>query len=389
MSGYSDFYTHEVVMSNGLVISSDSHVFEPPDLWTKRIDAAFRDRAPRMKRVEGVDQLVVEDGQVLGGIGLISNAGARFEAPETISSQGSFDDVHVGGYDPEQHIKDMEIDGVSAEILYPSQGLFYFKIVDSALMSAVFRAYNDWLAEFCATNPDQLKGIAMINLDDVGEGVGELGRCAKMGLAGGMIAEYPLEERRYDNSDYEALWAAAQDLNMPLSLHTATRREGRTRGAGGSDIRDASSRSTKVFYPALSLCDMIFSGVFERYPGLKVAVVEFELSWAPYLLTSMDYTYLERNEEASHRFKNDLRPSDFFHSNVYLSFQEDDIGVRLRDVIGVDKMMWGSDYPHAESTFPKSLEILDRILDGVPQDERDKIVGTNVAGLYNFDMTRV
>ena len=376
-------------MSNGIVISSDSHVFEPPDLWTKRIDAAFRERAPRLKRVDGVDQLVVEEGQVLGGIGLISNAGARFEAPETLSAQGSFDNVHVGGYDPEQHIKDMEIDGVSGEVLYPSQGLFYFKIIDSALMSAVFRAYNDWLAEFCATNPNRLKGIAMINLDDVRDGVRELERCAKMGLVGGMIAEYPLEERRYDNPDYEVLWAAAQDLNMPLSLHTATRREGRTRGEGGSDIRDASSRSTKVFYPALSLCDMIFSGVFERYPDFKVAIVEFELSWAPYLLTNMDYTYVERNEEASHRFKNGLRPSDFFHSNVYLSFQEDDIGVRLRDVIGVDKMMWGSDYPHAESTFPKSLEILDRILDGVPQDERDKIVGTNVAGLYNFDMARV
>ena len=376
-------------MSNGLVISSDSHVFEPPDLWTKRIDAPFRDRAPRMKRVGDVDQLVVEGDQMISGIGLISNAGARFEAPETISAQGRFDDVHVGGYDPEQHNKDMKIDGVSGEVLYPSQGLFYFKIVDSALMSAVFRTYNDWLAEFCATNPDQLKGIAMINLDDVGDGVRELERCAKLGLPGAMIAEYPLEERRYDNSEYEVFWAAAQDLDMPLSLHTATRREGRRRSQGAATVRDASSRSTKVFYPAASLCDMIFSGVFERYPGLKVAVVEFELSWVPYLVSSMDYTYVERNEEASYRFKNNLRPSDFFHSNVYLSFQEDDVGIRLRDIIGVDSMMWGSDYPHSESTFPKSMEILDRILDGVPQDERDKIVGTNVARLYNFDMVRV
>ena len=376
-------------MSNGLVISSDSHVFEPPDLWTKRIDAPFRDRAPRMKRVGDVDQLVVEGDQMISGIGLISNAGARFEAPETISAQGRFDDVHVGGYDPEQHIKDMKIDGVSGEVLYPSQGLFYFKIVDSALMSAVFRTYNDWLAEFCATNPDQLKGIAMINLDDVGDGVRELERCAKLGLPGAMIAEYPLEERRYDNSEYEVFWAAAQDLDMPLSLHTATRREGRRRSQGAATVRDASSRSTKVFYPAASLCDMIFSGVFERYPGLKMAVVEFELSWVPYLVSSMDYTYVERNEEASYRFKNNLRPSDFFHSNVYLSFQEDDVGIRLRDIIGVDSMMWGSDYPHSESTFPKSMEILDRILDGVPQDERDKIVGTNVARLYNFDMVRV
>ena len=84
-----------------------------------------------------------------------------------------------------------------------------------------------------------------------------------------------------------------------------------------------------------------------------------------------------------------MRPSDFFHSNVYLSFQEDDVGIRLRDVIGVDRLMWGSDYPHSESTFPKSQEILDRILEGVPKEERAKIVGSNAAKLYNFDLALV
>jgi uncharacterized protein len=145
------------------ILSSDSHVFEPPDLWTTRIDAAFRDRAPRMQRINGVDQLVVEEDQVIAGIGLISNAGARFEAPETISSHGRFEDVHQGGYDPAQHLQDMQRDGVAGEVLYPSQGLFYFKVADTQLMSAIFRAYNDWLAEFCRTAPERLKGIAMIN----------------------------------------------------------------------------------------------------------------------------------------------------------------------------------------------------------------------------------
>ena len=107
-----------------LVLSSDSHVFEPPDLWQTRIDRAFRDRAPRLQRIDGADQIVVETDQILSGIGLISNAGARFEAPETISGQGRLEDVHPGGYDPEQHLKDMELDGVAGEVLYPSQGLF-------------------------------------------------------------------------------------------------------------------------------------------------------------------------------------------------------------------------------------------------------------------------
>src|SRR3984957_2502793 len=157
-----------------VILSSDSHVFEPPDLWQTRIDAAFRDRAPRIQRIDGADQIVVEADQILSGIGLISNAGARFEAPETISAQGRFEDVHRGGYDPEQHLTDMELDGVAGEVLYPSQGLFYFKVADTGLMSAIFRAYNDWIAEFCRTDPNRLKGIAMINLDDVQEGIREL-----------------------------------------------------------------------------------------------------------------------------------------------------------------------------------------------------------------------
>ena len=143
-----------------LVLSSDSHVFEPSDLWQTRIDAAFSDRAPRIERIDGGDHVVVEADQILSGIGLISNAGARFKASETISAQGRFEDVLPGGYDPEQHLKDMALDGVAGEVLYPSQGLFYFKVADPPLMSAIFRAYNDWLAEFCRTDPARLKGIA-------------------------------------------------------------------------------------------------------------------------------------------------------------------------------------------------------------------------------------
>jgi hypothetical protein len=119
-----------------------------------------------------------------------------------------------------------------------------------------------------------------------------------MGFAGAMITEYPPEDRRYDQPEYEPFWAAAQALNMPLSLHTATRRQGKIRGAGERTLRDASSRATQVFYPATSMCNMIFAGVFERYPNLKLAIVEFEPAWVPHLLASMDYTYRERHEEA-------------------------------------------------------------------------------------------
>ena len=373
-------------MAKEIVISSDSHVFEPPDLWTTRIDPRFRDRAPYMKRVGNEDHLMVEGDQKISGIGQISGAGLRFETPEKILPEAQFEEVHAGGYDPEEHIKDMQIDGISGQILYPSQGLFYFSVEDSELTSAIFRTYNDWLAEFCNSYPDRLKGIAMVNLDDVQDGIGELERTAKLGLVGAMISEFPGADHRYYGPEYEPFWAAAQDLDMPISLHTATARHGETRTPSKRGLRQAATRVNKIYWVGPSLCDIIFSGVFERFPRLKVAVVEFELAWVPHFLRSLDYTYRERQFEADYRFKGDARPSDFFHSNVYLSFQEDDIGIRLRDVIGVDSLMWGSDYPHAESTFPRSQEILDSILEGVPQEERAKIVGGNVARLYDFSL---
>jgi predicted TIM-barrel fold metal-dependent hydrolase len=148
-----------------------------------------------------------------------------------------------------------------------------------------------------------LKGIAMINLDDVPDAIKELERAARLGLSGAMIAEYPAEDRRYDQPEYEPFWATAAALDLPLSLHTATRQQGKIRGAGPGTLRDASSRATKAFYPALSMCDMIFSGVFERHSRCTLAIVEFELAWAPNVLSSMDYTYRERHGEAVYRFK--------------------------------------------------------------------------------------
>ncbi len=367
------------------IISSDSHVFEPADLWTTRIDKPFRERAPRVISDGQYDQWVVEDGKKVGSIGLVSQAGVRFEAPEKITFGGSYQHVRPGGWDPHEHVKDMEIDGVSGGVLYPSNGLFFFRIPDSALLSAIFRVYNDWLAEFCQVYPKQLKGIAMVNVDDPEEGVKELERAAKLGLVGAMIAVSPLPDRPYSLPNYEPFWAAAQDLDMPISLHTATQRPGPGVPTLDNATQTATQRANIDHWVRTSLSDMIYAGVFERYPKLKVAAVEFELAWVPYFLRMLDYVYIERQQQASYRFKDELRPSDFFHRNIYLSFQEDDLGIQLRHLIGVDRLMWGSDYPHAESTWPKSQEILERILTGVPDEEKALIAGANAARLYQFN----
>jgi hypothetical protein len=139
-----------------------------------------------------------------------------------------------------------------------------------------------------------------------------------------------------------------------------------------------------------SLADLILSGVFERHPGLHVGTVEHELGWIPFFLEQMDYTYTDRPVRGPwHRFPPGVLPSDFFHSNVFASFQEDRTGVRVRDVIGVGSLLWGSDYPHTEATFPRSREILGEMLAGLPRQEVAAIVSTNAAALYPVDLPAV
>ena len=129
---------------------------------------------------------------------------------------------------------------------------------------------------------------------------------------------------------------------------------------------------------------MIFAGVFERYPKLRVISVEHELSWAHHFMKMMDFYYRDLGQVAPYRFKNGLLPSDFFHRNVYMSFQDDEVGIMVRSVIGVDNIIWGSDFPHIGSTWPCSRETIDRIMDGVSPEERRKMVRDNVSKLFSF-----
>ena len=364
------------------LISSDSHIIEPEDLWQERIDRRYKDRGPRLLHEAETDQWVC-DGLMFGVIGGNQQAGLRFETPEKLTDEGSMATVPLGGLDPNEHVKDMDLDGVAAGVLYPSQGLTLFSVPATDVLSAAFRAYNDYLAEFCAPYPDRLKGIAMINIDDVEDGLRELERAANLGLAGAMISVNPVLP--YSHPAYDGFWAAAQDLEMPLSLHIGT---GRWRP--GMDTERIAEESSDDFpnleyYPRRCINGMIFAGVFERYPRLKVGVVEFEVAWAPYFMRRMDDFYKERADGVQGtRFKEDMLPSDFFRRNVFIGFQEDDLGIQFRHHIGVENLLWGSDYPHAESTFPRSREILERIFEGVPEDEKAKIVGENTARLYHF-----
>ena len=375
-------------MANYKIISSDSHIVEPPDLWSSRAEAKWKDRVPRIIRGEdGWDMWYCDGEKILDPI-TFGQAGLRFEDQEKMANRGVFDSIPLGGYIPDEHVKDMDIDGIVGGAIYPSMGLLLWTVGDGVLLDNVFRLYNDWLAEFCKPYPNRLKGIAMVNVDDVGVAVKELERCASMGLAGAMITCYPPFGEPYSWTKYDPLWAVAQDLNMPLSLHAATNRPGPGQPIRLGDPRDprAAHQANRDHWIKECLADLIFDGVFERFPKVQVGAVEFELAWIPHFLDRLNFTYTQRTlKEDWYRYKEDMLPSDYFYRNVFLSFQEDGLGIRDRHIIGVDQMMWGSDYPHLESTFPKSQEILEEILSDCTEEEKAKIAGENAARLYNFN----
>ncbi|MFK7898939.1 MAG: amidohydrolase family protein [Myxococcota bacterium] len=383
--------TSEFAAGSDWMISSDSHLIEPPDLWTQRIDRAFRGREPRVESDADGDWWTIDGQRSMSFLGV--QTGDRFEKDATeLVTAARFEDVRPAAYDPALYLRENAEDSVLGSVIFPSEALLAYGIPDSDLCSATMRAYNDYVAEFCGEDPDRLKGVALINVDDPEEGVREMKRARGLGLAGAMLTVLPPADRAYDHASYEPVWAASVDLDMPISMHVATGRQLMSASVG----QKSTSRVTEAaFYlqdhfVRKSLGEMIFSGVFERHPELRVGSVEHEVSWAPFFLFQADYCYTDRPLRGDWvRFANDALPSDFFKQNCFISFQEDAVGIRVRDVCGVNTLMWGSDYPHTESTFPRSKEITSRILEDVPEEEQHAILRGNVAALYGFDLEQL
>jgi len=373
------------------VISADSHIVEPPDMYTARIEPKFRERAPRIERRKTpagreYDAWIL-DGVQVGTLGAVMQAGQRFEDPSQIDFLGVWEDVRKGAYDPHSMITENEEDGVWGSVLQPSQGLFWYRVPDGELLTEVCRVYNDWITDFCKPYPERLKGIAMLNVDDVDEACQELERCKQLGLVGAFIPVSPLPDKPYRHPIYERLWWTAQDLDVPLLLHIGTPRAGVPGNEFTVDSNDmtGAGRSTTDYWVRYSLGAMLFAGVFDRYPRLKVGSVEHETMWIPHWLQQMDFTYRERPVfTKGWKSREGMLPSDYWRRNMFVEFMEDDLGVKIRDVIGVDNMLWGSDFPHSESTWPQSKQFLDRIFAGVPEEDRRKITADNAAKMFGF-----
>ena len=332
-----------------LIISADSHVMESPTLWVDRLPAKYRDRAPRF--------------------------------PEKTEFHNQ--DIR-GGTDPNARLNEMAVDGVSAEVLYPTLSMTLYKDVrDPELQEACFRVYNDWLAEYCSVAPDRLVGVPIISMYNIDHAIAELQRCREMKLKGAMVWQSPPKELAFTTDHYERFWAAAQEMGMPVSLHIVTgfgfditvlKGLDRYRGAVNQKLLDVMD----AFFA------LIFSGVMERYPRLKFVDVENEIGWAPWVIDQWDKYF--RRWGPSVPIPIDKPPSEYVARQVFLTFFFDQVGGRNFSWWGVDNCMWSNDFPHPNTTWPYSRQVIARDLGHLPPESVAKLVRGNVAQLYGMDI---
>jgi uncharacterized protein len=359
------------------IISADSHVFEPADLWGTRLDKKFRQCAP---------EVIVEDGRLFltapGGIKAIVSpfsAVGKKGAELQEHMAGGFDTVRRGGWDPLVRLKDQDTDGVAAEILYTSHAMALFGLQDAELQMACFRAFNEWLAEFCSASPRRLLGIGLISVTDPRAGVAELERCIKIGLTSGMISNDPVTP--YDDHVYDPLWRAACELNVPLSMHSIT--GGKPRDMTGGVFKTAPMLDF-IHDSQRTFAIMLQSDLFERFPKLRVVSVENDIGWIPYFLHMLDKNY----EIGFSRQGAPRKPSEYAREHLWATFQDDPNGVALWKNFGENNFMWASDFPHVTSTWPNSRQVIDENFSSVPEKVKNKIVFENVKRLYQIELER-
>ena len=363
------------------LISADSHMCEPPNLWVDRIDKQYRDRAPRT--VKGLND---KEGEFfvcenLSPIPIAGAFGAGINAEDLPGhNKKGFEAAPASVWDPAARLKEQDADGVVAEVLYTTFGMMLYGLNDAALRAACFKAYNDFVAEYTSYNPQRLVGVGLITLEDIPAGVAELKRCADKGLRGAMIWAAAPDEKPYSHHDYDPFWAAAQDLQMPLSLHILT-----GRGGTGFDLNHV--LTSYMSLPAeiqRTLSMMVFGGVFERFPKLQIVSAENDVSWIPHFMYRLDHAYDRLRHFESLTLP--MLPSEYMKRNVVATFQFETTNVNFtRQVFGADNILWSSDYPHTDSTWPHSQDLIAQAFGGIPQSDVQKIVGTNAAQLYHVE----
>ena len=367
------------------LVSADGHVNPLPTFWKEYLPKRFQDSAPRLEQT-GDGDFVVFEGKRTPFLIIGSLAGTDVKDYKVT---GTVKETRPGGWEPRERLKDLAIDDVDAEVLYGGGPL---STSDPEMHLASYRAYNTWLSDFCSQAPDQLLGMAYIPIGNVEKAIDELRFAAGRGLRGVVIPAYPPDEgateggaimpgdpnseRSYGDPEFEPFWQAAVELNMPLNVHLGARR---------ADLRP------HRFLPAMTgsklalgevVAVFVFSGILQRHPGLKFVSVESGVGWFAFCAEYMDHVW------DRHRYWTDSplkeRPSFYMDRQVYGTFLDDKVGVQLRNVTGAHNIMWSSDYPHSETTWPNSWKMIEEHFVGVPEDEKQRIICGNVVDLYQL-----
>jgi predicted TIM-barrel fold metal-dependent hydrolase len=367
------------------VISADSHITEAPNTYLDYIDPAFRDRAPKLvDGGEGVGDLFVIDGMKTPvPMGLVAAAGKPAEEIRIIGVR--FDELHRGGWDPEARLADQDRDGVAAEIIYPTVGMQLCNHRDGDYKKACFDAYNRWIAEYCGAHPDRLLGAGQTAVRSPAEAVDDLHAIKALGLRGVMMPGHPscVDEHDYDSAAFDPLWEAAVELQMPLSFHILTTRAEKLRGP-----------KMNSFLSVVRGCQdimgmLVLGGVFERHPQLKVVCVEADAGWVPHFMYRMDHAYKRHRYWLPPGQELSRLPSEYFAENIYVTFQDDWTAFRFAGDMNWRRLMWANDFPHSDSTWPWSQDVLAEQTGQLTDEQRRAILSGNVAELYSIDTIRL
>lgn len=369
-------------MTEYKVICADSHVNPPPDFWQEYLPASLRELAPKIEHGDDADYVVFEGRRKkLNLIG--AQAGRK---GEDFKIEGRISDMRGGGWLPDERLIDMDTDGLDAAVMFGGGPL---GTTNDELYIQSFDAYNRWLADFCSYNPSRLVGVAYLPMRDIDESIAMLKIAAERGfkavnipafpqakslkqmeLAGGAqvvaLTGNPNGELQYRDPEFDRFWAAVVDLDMAVTIHLGARM-----ARFGDKEHFLPDLLMTKFSMAEPIAIMIFGGVFQRFPKLRFCSIESGVGWFAFAATYMDKTW------AKQRFWTESKltqpPSFYMDQNVYGSFIHDKPGIFTRHLPGGKNIMWSSDYPHSETTFPESRDCIADLFEGVPEDEKYEI----------------
>jgi predicted TIM-barrel fold metal-dependent hydrolase len=344
----------------------------PVDLWQARLPRALRERAPCVVEKDGYHWWSC-DGAILGPSG-----GALLRDYNAVLRAGIEDDGFRAS-NPRLRLADMDLDGIAASVIY-GPSLFGLPIADQTLKAACLAAYNDWAAEFNATDRDRLCVLPVLPTHDVDAAATELERVVSQGHRGAIISPF---EFSVGDPSWDRLWAAAEAAGVPVSFHI---------GHGTSVLKPKYMSWEMAAFSAVGpmqldepLAAMIFSGALERHPRLRLVLAESGIGWLPYFVSRMDGAAAKHVAKAAD-YALQAKPSDLFRRQVFATFEEEPLGPKLIPLLGPDCFMWASDYPHPDSTFPHSRDAVAEAFAGLDADIVRKVTVENCARLYGFPL---